>query len=329
MSLTRREFITLLGGAAAAWPVTARAQQPTVPVVGVLLPGSAAEWIHNLAALRQGLGDAGFVEGRNIVLETRFSELQFDRLPKLAAELVEQHVAVIVAGTRASRAAKDATTRIPVVFVGGPDPVRTGLVTQLNRPGGNVTGIAGFGAGLSAKRFGLLHDLVPQATVLGYLSSNSGSANDPGFELQEVQIAARNAGVALRVIDVGSESAIEAAFARFASEGTPAVLVAANLLFYNNRERTVAAAAQHGVPAIYEFREYVSAGGLMSFSTNTIESYRQAAGYVARILKGDKPGELPVMLPTRFEFVINLKVAKTLGLTIPPGLLAIADEVIE
>jgi putative ABC transport system substrate-binding protein len=323
--MKRREFITLLGGAA-AWPLGASAQQPAMPVIGLLLPGSPAEWAHDVAALRQGLRETGFIEGQNLAIEYRWAESQFDRLPALAADLVQRRVAVIVAGPRADAAAKAATASIPVVFLSGSDPVRTGLVPSLNRPGGNLTGVTGLASDLSAKRFGLLHDLVPHATVIGFLWATGPNSE---FQLQEVRASAQGLGVQLRILNVGSEHEFDGAFATFAREGVRAVLVGSGLLFYNYRDRLIALAARHRIPTMYELREYAGEGGLLSYGSSTVESWRQIGAYAGRVLKGEKPADLPVLQPTKFELVINLKTAKALGLTVPPGVLAIADEVIE
>jgi putative ABC transport system substrate-binding protein len=324
--MRRREFIAGLGGAA-AWPVASWGQQRTLPVIGFLQAGLADTNAFLVSAFRKGLSEAGYVEARNVTIEFRWAGDQFDRLPALAAELVERRVAVIVAGPRADRAAKNATTTIPIVFVTSIDPVSSGLVASLNRPGGNLTGVVGLASGLSVKRLGLLHDLVPRATLLGVLSDTTNRGTE--FELQELEMAARGLGVRLRALNVGSEREFDAAFATFASEGIGAVLAGASLLFYNHANELVTLAARYHIPTMYEFREYVVAGGLVSYATSTADLNRQVGVIAGRILAGEKPADLPVALPTKFEFVINLKTAQALGLTIPPNLLALADEVIE
>jgi ABC-type uncharacterized transport system substrate-binding protein len=321
---SRRDFITLLGGAA-AWPLTARAQQPAMPVVGFFNAGSSATSAHRDAAFRQGLRETGFVEGRNVAIEYRWGEDQYDRLPQLAADLVQRRVAVIAASPRAVEAAKAATTTIPIVFMSGADPVRIGLVASLNRPGGNVTGVTILASDLTAKRFGLLHEAVPQASVIGVLRE---SRADP-FSIGEAEAAARQVGVSTRSMTADTEDQIEAAFVTFAREGVGALFVASSFLFVSVRDRVVELAARYQIPAIYDLREFPDVGGLMSNGPSESDAYRQVGRYTGRILKGDKPAELPVMLPTKFELVINLKTAKSLGLEIPPTLLARADEVIE
>src|SRR5262245_7744961 len=325
----RRSFLTLLG-ASAAWPLAARAQQDgRVRRIGVLLATAEADPVVQvrIQAFRQGLRESGFVEGQNVAIEYRFAENQFDRLSALAADLVQRQIAVIVTGAPAQFAAKAATATIPIVFVMGGDPVRTGLVASLNRPGGNLTGITLLTVDLLAKRFGLLHDLVPQADVIGVLLY-SDSLNR-SFQLEEVQTAANSVGRTVRVVSAGSESEIDAAFATFARERVGALTVAASAFFVSLRGRILELAARHRIPAIYELREFAEAGGLMSYGPSGTDPYRQAGVYTGRILNGEKPADLPVMLPTKFEFVINLKTVRALGLTVPPGILAIADAVIE
>jgi len=328
--MRRREVITMLGGAAAPsllWPLAARAQQP-MPVVAFFNAGSPAAFDHLAQAFREGLRETGFIAGQNIVIEYRWAEDRYDQLPAMAADLVERRVAVIAASPRAVVAAKAATTTIPIVFMSGSDPVRAGLVANLNRPGGNLTGVTLLAADLTQKRFGLLHDLVPGAGAVGVLSDASAPVAD--FPVQEAQAAAHNLGVQTRVMSARTESEIETAFATFAQDKMGAVFVTSGFLFFNSfRAQLAASAARHRLPAAYELREHVVDGGLMSYGPSLAEAFRQVGRYTGRILKGEKPGDLPVMLPTKFEFVINQKAAKALGLDIPGPVLAGVDEVIE
>jgi putative ABC transport system substrate-binding protein len=326
VGIGRRKFIAALG-CATAWPLAARAQQPAMPVVGFFSFGSSATWQSFTAAFRQGLLETGFVEGQNVLIEYRWAEDQNDRLPALAADLIQRRVAVIAATPRAVNAAQAATTTIPIVFMAGTDPVRAGLVASLNRPGANLTGVTILAADLTAKRFGLLHDAVPQATVIGILWDSSNPK--PGFAVQEAQTAGRSLGIQTLVLGAGTDSEIEAAFATFARERVGALFVNNGFLFFDLRDRLIALAARYRIPASYELREHADAGGLMSYGPNLIEAYRQVGRYAGRILKGEKPADLPVLQPTKFELVINLKTAKSLGLDVPPTLLATADEVIE
>jgi ABC-type uncharacterized transport system substrate-binding protein len=322
--LRRREFITLLGSAA-AWPLAASAQQP--PVVGFLSARSVDDSVGEVAAFREGLAVTGHVEGRNVVIEYRWAQGEFGRLPALAVELVRRPVAVLAAVGGAQFAAKAATTTTPIVFGTGQDPVESGLVASLNRPGGNVTGATFLGAALGAKRLGLLRELAPGAEVIALLVDPDKSVGQ--VQIRDVQEAARALGQSLVVLDGGSDEKIEAAFAALAPQRVGALLVGGDPFFDIRRERLVALAAQHRVPAIYQFREYAMAGGLMSYGASIADMYRQVGAYVGRVLNGEKPADLPVVQPTRFELVINLKTAKALGLVVPNSMQLLADEVIE
>jgi len=324
----RREFLTLLGGAAASWPLAARAQQAALPTVGYLSLFSQEGGAIGVAGLRKGLGESGYVVGRNVDLEFRWAESKADALPALAADLVRRQVAVIVASTPpAARAAKVATATIPIVFVMGEDPVKEGVVASLNRPGGNVTGFSDFGNQLAGKRLGLLHDTLPKAETFAFLVNPSNPNAEPDTKVMQAAASAR--GLHLEVLAADTERDLETAFARMAQLRVGAVLVNVDIFFVGRREQIAALAARHALPAIYERREFPAAGGLMSYGPDRAGSSRQAGLYVGRILKGEKPADLPVQQSTKFDLVINLKTAKTLGLEIPPGVLAIADEVIE
>jgi putative tryptophan/tyrosine transport system substrate-binding protein len=325
--MRRREFITLLGGTAAAWPFAARAQQPTMPVVGFLRSATLADVPHWVAAFRQGLKEAGFVEGQNVAIEFRSADNQLDRLPALVADLIRQPVAIIVGNTDAALAAKAATTTVPIVFASGSDPVRDGLVASLNRPGGNVTGLVYFSAVLGAKRLELLRQLVPGATTIAVLVNPNTPLTEA--ERKDVQAAAQAIGQQLIIFDISSDRDIETAFAAFVQRGAGALLVGTGGFLNSNRERIAAVANRHALPASYSQREGVVAGGLMSYGPSISDAYRQAGIYSGRILNGEKPADLPVIRSTKFELVLNLKTAKALGLTIPPSLLVAADEVIE
>jgi putative tryptophan/tyrosine transport system substrate-binding protein len=326
--MRRRRFIRLLGGAAAAWPMAAW-PQPNIPVIGFLSNLSPDPIAQPLAAFRQALHEAGYVEGHNMAIEFRWAEGHNHLLPELAADLVRRQVAVIVAtgGGLSALAAKAASPTIPIVFSTASDPVALGLVAGLNRPGGNATGVFILANSLEAKRLGLLHEIVPQASTIAMLLNPQG----PGAQVQlvEVQDAARLLARPIPVLYATSEADLDAAFAKLSQLRAGALLVAADPFFNSRREQLIALAMHHAIPAIYEFREFPLAGGLMSYGTSLVNAYYQVGAYTGRILKGEKPSELPVLQPTRFELVINLKTASALGLTIPQTLLVSADEVIE
>jgi len=325
--MRRREFITLLGGAAAAWPLAARAQQP-LPVIGFLNGASPEKYEPFVNAFLQGLKETGYTESQNVIIEYRWADGQFDRLPAMAADLVGRNATVIAAfAPPAALAAKAATSTIPIVFVTGFDPVKGGLVASLNRPGGNVTGVHVFLIGLESKRLGLLRELVPQAALMGLLIN----PRSPDSEAQSkaLQAAARAIGQQIMVVEAGSDGEFDAAFTALAERRVGALVVAADQFFTGRREQLLALTARYAMPAIYELREYAVAGGLMSYGTSLPEGYYQNGVYVGRILKGAKPADLPIVQSTKFELVINLKTAKSLGLDVPDKLLALADEVIE
>jgi putative ABC transport system substrate-binding protein len=327
VNMRRREFISLLG-AAAAWPVAAGAQQPPMPVVGYLGLTTAEADAYLIAAFRDGLAEAGFVEGRNIAIDYLFAERDISRLPALAAELVARKVTVVFTATTVSALAmKAATSTMPIVFAIGADPVKSGLVTSLNRPGGYLTGVSFFTNQMEAKRLGLLHEFVPKVDLVAVLLN----PNNPFFDNQSNDLgeASRALGLKIHVERASSVHEIDRAFGAFAQQQAGALLVGADPYFNSQRSVVIAQAAQLRLPAIYEWREFAEAGGLMSYGTSLTGAYRQASDFVVRILKGATPADLPVLQSTKFEFVINLKTAKALGLEVPPGLSAIADEVIE
>jgi putative ABC transport system substrate-binding protein len=327
----RRDFIKSIGSAAAAWPLAARAQQPAMPVIGYLASYSSAFALFpmQLAAFEQGLAAHGYIVGQKVAIQFRFAEGHYDRLPQLAADLVRQPVAVIYApgGSAPAQAAKAATATIPIVFSSGGDPVAGGLIATLNRPGANITGISLMVSDLVAKRLGLLHEVVPQATLIGVLVNPD--YVDVERQLGQLEQAARELRRELHVERARSEQQIESAFANFVQRGAGAVLLANDPFLTGQFKQLVQLAARYALPAIYDAREAAMAGGLMSYGISFADAYRQGGMYVGRILKGDKPADLPVVQSSKFEFVLNLKTARALGLTIPPGILAIADEVVE
>jgi ABC-type uncharacterized transport system substrate-binding protein len=326
--IRRRELILALGGTAVAWPLASRAQQSAMPVIGYLNFGSPESDTPRLTGLRRGLNQTGYVEGRNFLVEYRWAGNQADRLPALAADLVQLRVAAIVSpGLVATRAAKAATTSIPIVFVVGADPVQLGLVASLNRPGGNLTGFNVFVSELGAKGLALLHELIPSVSTIGILQN----PNSPVSELmtRDVLAAASVIGVKVQILKTSTDREIDAAFMSLAQAQTGALLVTNDVLFNNRIEQIVALAARHAIPTMYALRDFAVAGGLISYGISLIEVYREVGLYTGRILKGEKPADLPVIQPTKFPLIINLKTAKALGLQIPDRLLALADEVIE
>jgi putative ABC transport system substrate-binding protein len=327
--MRRREFIGLVGGASVAWPLAGRAQQPGMPVIGYFSARSPESDVPMVAAFREGLKEAGYIEGKNVAIEFRWGLGQYDRLPALANDLVTRRVDVIVTsgGDTSALAAKAATTTIPIVFVSGGDPVQAGLVGSLNRPGGNITGVTSLLTVLGGKQLELLRELVPKASVIGLLIN----PNEPTSESQvgDVQAAAREIGVQLIVLRASTERDIDAAFATLVQQRVGALILAISPLFLTQADKLVALAARHTVPVMYFRREFAAAGGLVSYGSGTAEYYRQIGVYAGRILKGEKPGDLPVVRSTKFELVINLKTAKALGIHVPTSMQLLADEVIE
>jgi ABC-type uncharacterized transport system substrate-binding protein len=327
-TLKRREFITLIGGAAAAWPLATRAQQP-IPVIGFLSSLAPSDLTHVMPAFQQGLDRAGFVESRNVAIEYRWAEADYHRLPALAADLVSRKVAVIAAisGTPAALAAKAATTTIPIVFAIGGDPIAPGLVSSLSRPGGNITGVSFFNAPVVSKRLDLARELAPSGSTIAILINPN---NPPSAaEGEAVQAAAAAVGQPLLIVSASTQNEIDDAFATIKQERIGAVLVSHDPLFFSERVKLVVLMARHALPTIFAEPEHARTGGLISYGSSRTDAYRQAGDYVGRILRGEKPGELPVVLPTKFHLVINLKTAKSLGIEVPGTVLARADEVIE
>lgn len=326
--MRRREFIALLSGIA-GWPLATQAQQAGMQVVGFLSSVAADYTTFRLPAFRQGLNETGYIEGQNVVIEYRSAEGQYDRLPSLAADLVEHKVAVIFAagGSDPAKAAEAATSTIPIVFLSAADPVRAGIITSFSRPGGNITGISLLGSELEAKRLGLLIEIVPRAASIGVLVNPA--YPDANLELRELQEAASALNRQLNIVRASTEPELNAAFTTIAQQGAGALLVTQDPFFGGRRDQVVALAARYKLPTIYNQRDYTENGGLFSYGTDFADQYRQGGIYVGKILKGAKPADLPILQPIKFELVINLKTAKTLGLTIPPGILSIADEVIE
>ena len=327
--MRRREFIALLGGGATAWPFAARAQQRALPLLGFLHTGSSAPFSHLVQSLHRGLSEAGYMEGQNVAVIYRWAEGDYGRLPALAADLVQRHADAIFAGgeARATLALKAATSTIPIVFVTGADPVAAGMVASLNQPGENVTGISLLSTMLNPKNLELLHELIPAATVIAVLLNRNSASADPA--LSSLLEAAHSLGIKIEVVNCSSAQELDAAFSAIAHLQAGALLVRDDPVFTSERDKLTALAARHAIPTMYFLREFVTAGGLMSYGTSLADVYRQAGVYLGRILNGEKPADLPVQQPTKFELVINLKTAKALGITVPQTLLVAADEVIE
>jgi putative ABC transport system substrate-binding protein len=326
--MKRREFLSVLGGAAAGWPVVARAQHPAMPVIGFLNAGSAAQWAHLVAAFRRGLQEIGYTEGQNVAIEYRWAEGRYDRLSEMAADLVRRQVTVIACGggDPPAIATKKLTTTIPITFTSGGDPVKSGLVQSLNRPGGNITGITSLVLATGSKRLGILRELVRPDTVAALTNPTNPASL---IEIEDLQTAAKVYGQRLLALDAVHEQDIDTAFARIDEQKVGGLLVQSGALFTGQRTKIVTLAAHHAVPSIFAQREFANIGGLMSYGVSFPDIYRQLGVYTARIIKGEKPANLPVLQPTKFEFVVNLKTAKALGLEFHAQLLATANEVIE
>jgi len=324
--MRRRDFIKVMGSAAAAWPLAGRAQQAAMAVIGFLRPTRAEDAGHLVAAVRQGLRQSGYPADK-VTIESRWAESRPERLPKLARELVALHVATIIGDLEAAKAAKAATTSIPIIFVTGTDPVETGLVSSINRPGGNVTGVSFYDIPIIGKRLDLLHQLVPKAEVIAVLQDSNFSVLHE--ETREIEAAARAIGQKLIMFKAGREEEIDAAFSIIAKSGAGALLVGGGPFVASRRSQLIGLAAFHAIPTSYNLSGFVDAGGLISYGASQTDAYRRAGIYAARILKGEKPGDLPVELPTKYELLINLRTAEALGLTVPPSLIALADRVIE
>jgi ABC-type uncharacterized transport system substrate-binding protein len=327
--MRRRQFIALVGGVAAAWPLTAHAQQASMPVIGLLHPGSSSQFANYVAAFRKGLSQTGFVEGQNLQIEYRWADNQYERLSMLATDLVRLPVAAIAAigGSASAKAAKAATATIPIVFIAAGDPVKDGLIISLGRPGGNLTGLSLLNLAVAAKRLELLHELVPKAAMISVLVNPTNSQT--AAELEQIQAAARTLGLQTRVLNASYETEIETAFATLVQERGEALLVVSDPLFTGRRDELVTLAARNAIPAVYQYREFTASGGLLSYGTNLMDTYRQAGVYMGKILKGSQPADLPVEQATKIEMVVNLKTAKALGLEVPTSILLRADEVIE
>ena len=324
--MRRRDFIKVMGSAAAAWPLAGRAQQAAMAVIGFLRPTRAEDAGHLVAAVRQGLRQSGYPADK-VTIESRWAESRPERLPKLARELVDLHVATIIGDLEAAKAAKAATTSIPIIFVTGTDPVESGLVSSINRPGGNVTGVSFYDIPIIGKRLDLLHQLVPKAEVIAVLQDSNFSVLHE--ETREIEAAARAIGQKLIMFKAGREEEIDAAFSMIAKSGAGALLVGGGPFVASRRSQLIGLAAFHAIPTSYNLSGFVDAGGLISYGASQTDAYRRAGIYAARILKGEKPGDLPVELPTKYELLINLRTAEALGLTVPPSLIALADRVIE
>jgi putative ABC transport system substrate-binding protein len=326
--MQRREFITLIGGSAMAWPLSARAQQPSVPVIGYLESASQGQFSDLIPAFRKGLSETGYTDGQNVKIEYRWAEGQYDRLPALTAELVRGAATLIfTTAFNSAQAAKAVTTTVPIVFVSGPDPVQLGLVASLNRPGGNLTGVTLFTSTVGAKRLQLLRELLPAANTVAFIVNPGNTRADS--DIQEMETAAQALGQQIVVAKAETDRDFETAFATLAKRSIQALVVGGDPFFNSKAQQLVALASHYAIPTIYPLNEFAAVGGLMSYGSSISDAYRQAGIYAGRILKGAKPADLPVMQPTKFELVINLKTAKALGLTVPPTLLARADDVIE